>query len=229
MKQQLRSTLAQTQANPYSLQAPAEKYWSTAYLSPERLSSIGHQFRLAGQTGGQTFLNIGAAHGLLEMLLRHSGAQALALDLDFSLQPNIVGGLPRLPVQDACVDVTMAFQVLEHLPFEMLPDCLLELSRVARKAVLISLPDRTAFWQSHPTSSRLEALAIWFHHWAWARKRLRLKALPPIDPEHFWEIDSAAITSKTIVTLAANSGLSLHHLFRNPYFAYHVFFYFEKK
>lgn len=227
MKQLMGSAKARTSAHPYDIQAPAEQYRGSEYLSPERFSSIGHQYRLAIQSGGQSFLNIGSAHGLLELLLGRAGFQVIGLDLDCAVHPNIVGVLPRLPLRNACIDVAMAFQVLEHMPIEMLSDCLLELRRVARKAVLISLPDQTPFWKSDPTSSRMEALAIRLHHWAWARQTRRFDVLVGVDPEHFWEIGFGTITNETIADVAADSGLVLRHVFRNPCFSYHAFFIFE--
>lgn len=219
---------ARTSTHPFSIQAPAEKYHETQYLSPERLSSIGYQFRLAVETGGQSFLNIGSAHGLLEQLLSQAGFRVIGLDLDHAVSPNVVGVLPQLPMRDAFTDVVMAFQVLEHMPIEMLQDCLLELRRVASKAVLISLPDQTLGWQSPPTSSRMEALAIRFHHWAWARQEWQFRATTPLDPEHFWEIGNDDVTCETITAVATNSGLKLVRLFRNPCFAYHTFFVFDR-
>ena len=219
---------SRTTVHPYRIQAPAEKYQGTDYLSPERLSSVGYQFQLAVQTKGQSFLNIGSAHGLLEILLDRAGLHVIALDLDYAVSPNLVGVLPRLPVKDACTDVVMAFQVLEHMPIEMLQDCLMELRRVARMAILISLPDQTPFWQSYPTSSRMESLAIRFHHWSWARQTWRFEKSVPLDPEHFWEIGHENISSETIVEIAERSGLRLARMFRNPCFTYHTFFVFER-
>lgn len=219
---------ARTNEHPFEIQTSAEQYLRTEYLSPERLSSIGYQFRLTVETGGRSFLNIGSAHGLLELLLRQAGFRAIGLDLDPGVSSDVVGTLPRLPMKDACIDVAMAFQVLEHLPFEMFKECLLELRRVARKAILISLPDQTPFWPSTQTSSRMESIAIEFHHWTWKRQTWRFSMKHPLDPEHFWEIGHSNITYETINQLAVDAGLEPNRQLRNPCFSYHTFFVFDR-
>lgn len=216
-----------TAAHACGRQAAPEQYLDPGYLSPERLSSIGHQYRLAIQSRGNSFLNVGSAHGLLELMLSRAGYLVAGLDLSHSFHPSIVGALPSLPLRDKCVDVAMAFQVLEHIPFEMLEACLTALRRVSRTTVIISLPDRTPFWQSGPTSSRLEALAARFHRWAWARQAWRFETAVMTDPQHFWEIGHGCVTSETIVSVARSSGLVQRDTFRNPCFAYHTYFIFD--
>lgn len=221
-------THARTAANPFGLQAEASHYSGTSYLSPERLSSIGYQFKLACESGGKSFVNVGASHGLLELLLARSSLHVIGIDLDPALQPDIIGVLPFLPLRDSCVDVAMAFQVLEHMPFGMLGDCLRELRRVARARVIVSLPDRTPFFPFHPTTSRLEALALSFYRWTWTRQRWRYAESTYVDPQHFWEIGNPGITAKTIVEQGAAVGLNILELCRNPYFPYHTFFLFAR-
>jgi hypothetical protein len=164
----------------------------------------------------------------LESLLDGIGLAVLALDLDHAVGPDVAGALPWLPVRDACADTVMAFQMLEHMPLEMLGQCLNELRRAAKRTVLISLPDQTPFWNPQPTSSRLEALAIAFHHWTWARQTWRFGRTAEIDPEHFWEIGHDNVTPETVIGAALGAGLKLKRTFRNPYFSYHAFFEFER-
>src|SRR3546814_16354296 len=56
---------------------------------------------------------------------------------------------------DCSVDVICAFQVLEHMPFETSMQALEEMCRVARKAVVISLPDVETCWPSTVKIPRL--------------------------------------------------------------------------
>lgn len=76
------------------------------------------------------------------------------------------GDIRKLPLQDATVDCVLIPDCLEHIPFEDVPQALAEVLRVARKKVLITLPNseyatRTSAHYKHRwlvSQNRLEAL-----------------------------------------------------------------------
>lgn len=71
------------------------------------------------------------------------------MDLEAELCPNVVGSITNLPFVDSAFDVAVAFEVLEHLPFEELGRCLSELRRVSKRRVIVSVPHfgpRLALW-----------------------------------------------------------------------------------
>jgi len=53
----------------------------------------------------------------------------------------IVADIRKLPFAERYVDTVMAIDVLEHIPWEDIPQALKEASRVARKKLLITFPD----------------------------------------------------------------------------------------
>lgn len=53
----------------------------------------------------------------------------------------VVADIRNLPFPDAHVDTVMAIDVLEHIPWEDVPQALKEARRVARRKVLITMPD----------------------------------------------------------------------------------------
>jgi len=55
--------------------------------------------------------------------------------------PAIRGEVSRLPFRDGAFDAVVALEVLEHLPFSVYEGALSELQRVARRAIVVNVPD----------------------------------------------------------------------------------------
>jgi ubiquinone/menaquinone biosynthesis C-methylase UbiE len=71
-----------------------------------------------------------------------------ALQLATAANPGarfVVGSVADLPFPDRSFDVVGCFEVLEHLPGEMPRQALSELARVARQAVVLSVPREPLF------------------------------------------------------------------------------------
>jgi hypothetical protein len=205
-----------TAGKPFGIQRDPYSYFGTDYLSPERLSSYGYQFRLAIETNSRSFLNVGSANLILKQLLEKQNRRVLDLDLDFLTKPDIIGALPFLPFPDKSIDVVMCFQMLEHLPFNILGSCMKEIKRIAKEYILLSLPDRTR------SKSQIAKYFIYRnlkHPLSWRKYQLI-----PISKEHFWEIGHSTITEDTLLRVMGNEGLQLVKHFRNPYNSYHHFF-----
>ena len=219
---------ARTKENPYGIQKAAEQYFRPEYLSPARLSSIGYQFQFAIESGGQTFLNIGTAHGLLEQMLIQLGHTVVGVDIDPLVMPDLIALLPQLPFSDNSFDTVMAFQVLEHMPLELLSDCFSEMGRVSRAKVIISLPDQSPLSEIAVPTSGLEKLAVRFHKWTVRRQKWRQRVALQMDPEHFWEMGIDGVTEETVLATACEAQLDFAQMLRNPCFSYHRFFIFDK-
>lgn len=208
-------------------QKPAEHYSSSSYLTPQRLSSVGCQLAICNDLQADSFLEIGPGYGLLAWLLRRTGRSIHTIDINLQLAPSVVGCLPLLPFLTGSVDVTLCFQVLEHLPFEVFPDALKELKRVSRKAVVISLPNTTKEASMGPPLGWRKRLKSGFYglfgfpeHWDYSRK--------PMSSEHLWEVGHGGIDSVDVFRIAATCSLATVKDFRNPLFQHHHFFVFHK-
>lgn len=215
---EIKSARGRSPQNPHAIQTPTNTFYSPEHLCPERLSSIGWQFKLAMQTKCEFFLNIGSGSGILEHLLRLNSKRVITIDIDLGLKPSILAGFPDLPMQDHCIEVVMAFQVLEHLPISMFPSCIGEMARIARKYLIVSLPDQTHLSTDNSIQKRLLRRLPFYKE----------KHIPiPLDIEHFWEIGWNQISPQDIIQIAQQNKVTLIDHFRNKYMPYHHFFLFE--
>ena len=213
--------LGRTVKEPFSIQRNFDHYTTPNFLSPKRMSSYGHQYALAMNTNCSTFLNIGSANWILSSLLKQQNKFVIDLDIDLSINPNVLGSLPKLPFPNNSFEVVMCFQVLEHLPFIMLEDCLKELCRISSKFITLSLPDQTSSYYE-----KIKKLIYFLVHNPRKWYRFNKKQ---IDPEHFWEIGINGISYSKIETIITDLNIIANTHFRNELFNYHHFFLLEKQ
>lgn len=99
--------------------------------------------------GVATVLDVGAGHGLLLEALREVrgiggvGIEITPAKVDYARSRGIdlrLGDASRLDFGDASFDAVVCCEVLEHLPFRVYESALAELSRVARRWVIVSVP-----------------------------------------------------------------------------------------
>lgn len=118
-----------------------EHYDPMRYLSPQRMASIGYQFRLLHKNfpDGRV-LEVGVGSGLAARILKQLGHEVVTLDVDERLGPDILGSVTEIPAEDTSFVSFTCCQVLEHLPWEHLPQALSELKRVSSRGGVISVP-----------------------------------------------------------------------------------------
>jgi len=170
------------------------------------------------ETNPDNILEIGIGNKLVSTYLEMQGYNILTIDIDKRLKPNIVSNVTKLPFYSDSFSTIACFEVLEHLPFEKFGICLKEIGRVAKKFVIISIPDieRTI---------RLKIpifgdIMIPFH-------RIR-KIEHNFDGEHHWEINKKNYELEKIINKIKDSGLKIirtYRIFENPY---HRFFILSK-
>lgn len=163
---------------------------------------------------------VGVGHGLLRVLCKHMEIDYRSLDSHADLKPDILGDIKDIPLPGRSVDLTCAFQVLEHLPYQDALRGFQELCRVSRRDILISLPNAR---KAHPFMLTLPFI-----------KPLRILTpgpLPPLHPMiklHRWEIGRPGTPlRKVLKDLGQVACLHKHfRIFENPY---HHFFHFKIK
>jgi len=201
--------------NPFGIQHDPINYYMPNYLSPKRMSSYGYQYKLAIESAGNTFLNIGSANNILSDLLIRQHKHVINLDLDVHTVPTVTATFPYVPFVTNAFDVVLCFQVLEHLPFNMLQISLTELKRLAG-LIIISLPDITL--------TKRERQKYEFFRTFHFPKEWKIYKPRYVDIEHFWEIGDGKVTLEHIYSTFENANLSIIKHFRNDLGSSHHFF-----
>ncbi len=115
-------------------------YLSLRYNSRTRWMNFWHQVDEVMALKPQRVLEVGAGGGIVRDRLRGVGCEVITVDTDPAVESDVVASIEKLPFPDKSFDVVLAAEVLEHVPFERVPEALRELKRVARHAVVVTLP-----------------------------------------------------------------------------------------
>lgn len=162
-------------------------YTGAGYDYRGRFISYWSQARevLAQTESSSSVLEIGPGNYFLVDYLARRGLAVETLDIDAVHGPDHVGSVEDIPLPDRSFDVVTCFEVLEHLPFELVPRALREMGRVSRRAVLFSVPDVRYFLELDLAlfSSRRR-----FQYLASFPRLTNRKLRPPRPGGHQWEI-----------------------------------------
>ena len=205
-------------------QVDRSHYEFAKYLVKPRWASMWHQLDEVIALNPQRVLEIGPGPGLFKAMAATMRLHVETLDLDPELEPDHVASVFEMPFEDGAFDVVCAFQMLEHLPFEQSLAAFREMTRVARDAVVISLPDASICWPVHIHLPKLGPVRFLI-------PRPRLKApVHEFDGEHYWEISKAGYSLKRVTSeLLGAAEVQLAKTFRVHEHASHRFFVFNKQ
>jgi SAM-dependent methyltransferase len=178
-------------------QVPPEHY-GLGYDSPQRWINYGLQVRTVLECCPQTVLEVGLGNGTVTALLRRRGLDVTTLDIDERLGSDLVGSVHTLTdaVPPKSFDLVLCAEVLEHLPFDMLPCCVRELAAVARRHVVIGLP---GFLREQRWGIAVELRLPRFRRAVKLGMDYPLPEWPGPDSEHYWSADHKPYTLRTII------------------------------
>ena len=117
-----------------------KSHYCQKYDDLPRFISYFYQIDIARKLQPKNILEVGIGNGTVTSYLRQQGFQIVTCDFDKSLEPDFIADIRKLPFKDASFDVVLAYEILEHLPWEDVDKALNELARVSKKNVVISLP-----------------------------------------------------------------------------------------
>lgn len=206
--------------NSTKVQVEKGHYNFSSYIDKERFMSFYYQLQLINEVPGTDILEVGTGSNFLKRNLDQQ-YNYHCLDFDLSLKPDIAGSVTDLPLKDDCVDIAACFQVLEHLDFSLFEKSLLELKRIAKKNVIVSLPYKGYFYYF---SCRVPVL-----------KTIKLELFIPkfffnfrFKDQHHWEIGYKGFPLKRIKNILQKH-FHIRKIIHPSEHKYHIFFALEKK
>jgi SAM-dependent methyltransferase len=195
------------------------------YMGKPRWASIWHQIDEVYSLKPDSILEIGPGPGIFKTTAKTFGLDVKTLDIAEDLNPDFIASATEMPFDDSHFDVVCAFQMLEHLPFEISLEAFGEMARVAKKNVVISLPDAQVEWPYffHIPKIGIKSLCI--------KKPFAKNKEHIFDGEHYWEINKANYELSYIIhkLLEVSDCLHLEKTYRVPENLYHRFFVFSKQ
>jgi SAM-dependent methyltransferase len=206
----------------YDRQVDARHYAFGTYVAKDRWNSVWHQLDEIQRLAPRNVLEVGPGPGLFKAVAITLGISVETLDLDRDLAPDHVGSATAMPFGDRTYDVTCAFQMLEHLPYEAALKAFAELARVSRRHIVISLPDARRLWRYRFHLPKLGGRDVFL-----PRPQLRAPA-HRFDGEHYWEINKRGYELDRVVA-DFNRSARLMRTYRVPENTYHRFFIFERQ
>ena len=192
----------------YKTQVTSEHYGFLRYINKRRWASFYHQIEEILASKCQSVLEVGVGTGILGVLLTHFGLRYDSVDIDADRKPTYVGSVLKLPLADLSYDIVVCFQVLEHIRYQDFVPALRELSRVAKRHIILSLPDAGRAWSYKlhiPIRGSVKFLV--------QLPRIRLPK-HVWDGQHYWEINTQGYPLERILGDIEKAGLRTTKTFR---------------
>lgn len=133
----------------FEKQEDKSHYTFSNYIAKSRWNSFWHQIDEIQKLAPETVLELGPGPGIFKAIATHLGIKVETLDIDPELKPDHVASVTEMPFPDGSYDVVCAFQMLEHLPYNVSLKAFREMVRVSKHYVVISLPDAKKYGDIH--------------------------------------------------------------------------------
>ena len=121
-------------------------YNNDSYDHVNRFISYHYQIEAIRNIKKKNILEIGKGNGLVSDYLTKIGLKITTCDISKDLKPDIISSVTDLKIPDKSYDCVVAYQVLEHIPFDDFEKALLEMKRVSKDYVIISIPSPSLYF-----------------------------------------------------------------------------------
>ena len=198
-------------------QVSPQHYEGQKYDKLHRWISYWYQIQCVIRSGATNVLELGCGNKAFSTYLRDQlNVKVTTFDFDNSLEPDVLGDVRFLEnyFQPKAFDAVCAFQILEHLPYEYFCPVILQMGKITKRHIFISLPHWGYFVQ----------FRFWLKRWQYAYGR---KITRPyrweFDGQHYWEIGVRGYPLKNILGCLDTHIIVDKHYFC-PDYPYHYFF-----
>ncbi len=201
-------------------------YFCEQYSSLQRFISLYFQINTIMKLQPTTVLEIGVGNKVVYNYLKNTNIKVTGGDFDKNLEPDVFLDLTDLPLpfSNDSFDCITACEVLEHIPFSVFFDALLELKRVSRRYVVISLPYITL-----NTYGFLKPFSTLPPFYFMIRCCEAFFTSKTITPEHEWEMGRKGYSKNIIKNAINKAGLVIQNEFTPFLNPCHYFFVLEKE
>jgi len=199
-----------------------KNYMKIDYNKKSRFISYWYQINEILNLKPSSILEVGIGTGFVSDYLRKWSFKVTSVDIEPRLNPNVVGDIQTLPFKDNNFIVAVAFEVLEHFPFEKFDKLISELKRVSKEYLIISLPDVSKVYK------------ILFNLPFFGEVKFLLnipvisKPKTPISNDHYWEIGTKLYSLERIKEKLKRNELIILKNFRIFENTYHRIFVLKK-
>ncbi len=176
-----------------SQQVSKKHYRFEKYCDLARWSSYYYQLKEVLAKGPESVMEVGGGDGVFGAYIKGRGIAYTSVDVAGDLKPDVIASVTDLPFEAGSFDVAVAFEVLEHIPFDQFEGALRELSRVSKQYVIISIPHfgpSVELWFKMPFLKRIK----------WAFK-FWLPLEHTFNGEHYWEVGKKGYSAKKILSI----------------------------
>ncbi len=201
-----------------------KRYNFRKYCAINRWCGYWHQLNEIISSEAKSVLEIGLGDKTIdEYIKNNTDIKYSSLDIAEDMEPDIVGSIDKIPLDNNTFDLVCAFEVLEHLPYEKFEISLKEMARVSKTGeILLSLPH----WGRH---FGIELRLPYFKKIQWQYKfKSIIKPKHKFNGQHYWEIGKRGYSFKKIIDSINNADLQIkkeYIIFESPY---HHFFKLKK-
>ena len=182
-----------------SKQVHKDHYSFLQYVDKNRWMSYYYQIKeILSLREVKSVLEIGPGASLIGDVLAQQRNQYIykTLDIAEDLNPDFLGSTTDIPIEDNAFDVVVACQILEHIPYSIVPRALSEIARVSKKHVIISLPHSgpaLSLQCKIPMIPQIEFVI-----------KIPYPKKHVFDGEHYWEIGRRGFSRRKVRSLLSN-------------------------
>lgn len=125
-------------------QVDKNHYEFLSYVDKGRWNSYYHQVEEVIKSNPESVLIVGIGDNIVIEVLKKALLNSTidTIDIDGELNPTYLGSITELSkvLNYKKYDTILCSQVLEHIPFDLLEQCIIELSKSVNKKLILSLP-----------------------------------------------------------------------------------------